>query len=985
MNISQTNIAVLKQTAKMLFLGLCFVAGFIMTSGMVDGAAKMSVPVGERVNLEVEGQQSNAKYKWIVLDDEETIVKVFESKYFSHMFDTDGLYTVNVEVTNPNTGDISYTTVDIQVGDAPIDRGVGPGSEDRVAPSAEILKTSPPADKNGVIHLPPEGGEVTYIVFPTDDIRTFTIDKDLEQDSDQNLNPNDDVDNVSDISLKPYTVFYQPLKSEFKARSEAVTLGNDRFEKIFTIVFDKQIDPDAPPRLKLKSNPQPSKDKKIRVQGERAEVTFDLSESEGDIIEYRIDNNIFVDSDGNGKGDDDIDNANDMSFRKGTPYKVTYQDTGKKHVAQFTVVTAGGKGSRIQKEILFSGAISFTADFEIQEQSIYAGRSVHFSNKTRNPAQLDLTYGWDFNGDKKIEIVTKENQVEYIYEKAGEYEAVLYVRDAQGNIDQTSQKIAVRPVGLAPLDGQVDEEEELPFIDEGMIQPTIADFDVTVSGFEAKFMDLTSVSPDLSDQTLIYEWSFGDGNQSAEQNPIHTYTEEGSFVVELKVTDASQTIQRKTQEVLVPTLGEEVVPPPVEPSDEVLPPVDTEPTETAPEDIPEEEIVTEAEAEESMLWFIGKIILWIILGLILLLLLILVGGVMYVKMQHPDFTIGDAWEEFKDLLNEKISGGPARAEVIPPKAEEKKKPEAKIPSEAALKKEKATVTKEGAAPSWLKEAEKEEEVKEPKKEDVKKEEPKEEKKPEKKEEKPIFKAEEVPDWLKPAPKKEAPTKAPEAKAEVKAEAKVKKDTFIDDEDLKLFEDEEKKSPAAPKKEETKKPEAKPTPKPTPKPAPKPTQTPKAPEPKPTPKPAPAPKPAPTPKPTPAPTSKPEPKKEAPKPAAPTPTPAPKAPEVKPAPKPAPTPAPAPKTPETKPTPKPTTPAPAPKPAIPKPAPKTPETKPEVKPIPKPEPKKEPQKPADNVPPWLKQAGEQKPKSEGPKEPPKEDSGTEYKDIPKAEE
>ena len=47
---------------------------------------------------------------------------------------------------------------------------------------------------------------------------------------------------------------------------------------------------------------------------------FLLSLSEGDIIHYRVDENIAVDSSGDGNPANDIDNRTDPSLYRGTPF-----------------------------------------------------------------------------------------------------------------------------------------------------------------------------------------------------------------------------------------------------------------------------------------------------------------------------------------------------------------------------------------------------------------------------------------------------------------------------------------------------------------------------------------------------------------------------------------------------------------------------------------------------------------------------------------
>jgi PKD repeat protein len=68
------------------------------------------------------------------------------------------------------------------------------------------------------------------------------------------------------------------------------------------------------------------------------------------------------------------------------------------------------------------------------------------------------------------------------------------------------------------------------------LQSPVADF--TVSATEAD----TSTSIQFTDQSTneptSWQWDFGDGNQSTQQNPTHTYTSAGVYTVELTATNA---------------------------------------------------------------------------------------------------------------------------------------------------------------------------------------------------------------------------------------------------------------------------------------------------------------------------------------------------------------------------------------------------------------------------------------------------------------
>jgi PKD repeat protein len=67
-----------------------------------------------------------------------------------------------------------------------------------------------------------------------------------------------------------------------------------------------------------------------------------------------------------------------------------------------------------------------------------------------------------------------------------------------------------------------------------MPAPT-ANFQFTVSGLVASFTDTS-----LPNQATIasWQWSFGDGNSSTDQNPSHTYSTGGVYIVKLTVTNA---------------------------------------------------------------------------------------------------------------------------------------------------------------------------------------------------------------------------------------------------------------------------------------------------------------------------------------------------------------------------------------------------------------------------------------------------------------
>ena len=63
--------------------------------------------------------------------------------------------------------------------------------------------------------------------------------------------------------------------------------------------------------------------------------------------------------------------------------------------------------------------------------------------------------------------------------------------------------------------------------------PTAA-FDYNANGLTVSFTDLSS---DLDGSIVSWQWNFGNGLSSSEQNPVHTYDTSNTYIVWLKVTD----------------------------------------------------------------------------------------------------------------------------------------------------------------------------------------------------------------------------------------------------------------------------------------------------------------------------------------------------------------------------------------------------------------------------------------------------------------
>jgi PKD repeat protein len=120
-----------------------------------------------------------------------------------------------------------------------------------------------------------------------------------------------------------------------------------------------------------------------------------------------------------------------------------------------------------------------------------------------------VSWNWDL-GDGST---STEQNPSHTYSANGFYTVALTVLDEAGASSSFSQSI---------LAGDMPNN------------PPVADFTYNASGLTATFIDH---STDSDGSIISYDWDFGDGATSSEQNPVHTYPETGYYTAVLTVTD----------------------------------------------------------------------------------------------------------------------------------------------------------------------------------------------------------------------------------------------------------------------------------------------------------------------------------------------------------------------------------------------------------------------------------------------------------------
>ncbi len=164
-------------------------------------------------------------------------------------------------------------------------------------------------------------------------------------------------------------------------------------------------------------------------------------------------------------------------------------------------ITRGGD-TATSTQIVNVGGVP-AADFIGTPTSVNVGETIAFTDKSSNSP---TRWAWDF-GDTKT--MTTQNP-SYAYQLKGIYTVSLTASNDNGK--DTATKIGYINVGMGP---------------KADFRQIIAPFDLNSVPMNVKFVDLSTQQP------TSWQWDFGDGQTSTEQNPTHAYMKEATYTVTL--------------------------------------------------------------------------------------------------------------------------------------------------------------------------------------------------------------------------------------------------------------------------------------------------------------------------------------------------------------------------------------------------------------------------------------------------------------------
>lgn len=139
--------------------------------------------------------------------------------------------------------------------------------------------------------------------------------------------------------------------------------------------------------------------------------------------------------------------------------------------------------------------------------------TVNFSGQTSTDNSGIAGYQWDFGDGNQA---TGAN-VSHQFTVADTYTVSLTVTDAAGWQDSNSLQVTVVDSNLPPV-------AEMSVTTTSGAAPLVVSFN-------------GSGSSDPNNDTLTYQWSFGDDAQAMGENAVHTYSQQGQYTARLTVTD----------------------------------------------------------------------------------------------------------------------------------------------------------------------------------------------------------------------------------------------------------------------------------------------------------------------------------------------------------------------------------------------------------------------------------------------------------------
>lgn len=619
-------------------LSLSLFLGFPL---FASASGRLAISPGEELELIPKSDIVAPEFSWEIFKEEEKIETLNED-FLSYVFESTGEYRIDLTAKN-ELGESEKTHIDVLVQEG------GP----TIIPDGTLipqLTTLPSRDANGTIRVPVENPSVLFFAGESKGATEYRFDTDLSTDTNGDEDPKNDIENSSDPSFSTGALWGKTFSDTSHPISGKLTVVNAVGESKsldFRIEFFSEISTEkknATLSAQIATIPPANEKGEIILGDSENRIILFSGNSTGNIVQYRIDADLFVDSDEDGSSQNDIDNLEHNSFTTGEPFSIPLNRNKSEQIVRLTVVSEKGKGMRLDRKILFKNSTTsndFSPRLLPKAKEVFVGKTIAFSLFGSPPgAQIE----WDIGADGSIEHQGTETDMSFTFDNPGEIPLLIHI-NKEGFSEEIRDTISVREITT----------------NETLANPPIADFSFqNTTGSSYAFQNLSRADSRLGNSAVSLDWDFGDGTTSTEENPTYEFTTTGSYPVSLKATDSAGNSAKKT--VTIDAFSPE-------PSGENPSPDEA----TSPIPPPEESENSNISEDRSSISIPWLRIFLIFFGLALLGVIALL---IVRKIQMPDLTFREILEEEKERwLGGGIIPSPSEPLSSPPKREAPQKKE----------------------------------------------------------------------------------------------------------------------------------------------------------------------------------------------------------------------------------------------------------------------------------------------------------------------
>lgn len=174
-----------------------------------------------------------------------------------------------------------------------------------------------------------------------------------------------------------------------------------------------------------------------------------------------------------------------------------------------TAINGGSSDAATQIIQVFNNPV---ADFTMSTMPSCPGSPITFTDNSTIGNGALASWSWDFgNGSGQS---TTTTSITHTYTNSGSFPVSMIVTDANGCSNSIIKNVTISPTPVASFTGNPISACSPP-------------------------LNVNFTSTSTITGTVTYAWSFGDGNTSTQQNPSNTYTANGGYNVQLKITQGA--------------------------------------------------------------------------------------------------------------------------------------------------------------------------------------------------------------------------------------------------------------------------------------------------------------------------------------------------------------------------------------------------------------------------------------------------------------